>query len=322
MPRVSVILPYHNNRDSLPKAVGSVLTQTYRDFEVIVVDDASSEPAAAVLGCGGSRVRCLPREANGGVSAARNDGIRASTGDLIAFLDSDDLYLPRRLEHAVAFLDHNPSLQAVHGDCEVRGPGGQVLRSSLIAASGCRKRLLTWRDIARHEPVHTNTITVRRRCLEEVGLFDEGLRRGQDSEMWLRLSHRHPIAQLPHVVAIWHRRETRWRSEVIARRAIGVWEGVLAWLPEAEAADLRFARAELARAYWRLALGLESDRDLEAARARRQAAGYCLSTGLAGHLLAGMACCAASAVWARARGACVRMGRRASRERRATESRA
>jgi glycosyltransferase involved in cell wall biosynthesis len=297
MPRVSVIIPCYNSGGSLGEAVNSVLAQTYQDFEMIVVDDASTEPIAdSLLRCD-SRLRYLRRETNGGVAPARNDGIRASTGEYVCFLDGDDLYLPGRLERGVAFLEHNPTLWAVHGDCEIRGPAGQVLAGSMIAASGCRKRLLTWRDIARHEPLHTNTITLRRRCFDAAGLFDESLRRGQDSEMWLRLSYHYPIAQLPEVVAIWHRRETRWRATVIARRAIAVWHAVTTWLPGARAKDLKFANTRLARAYWRLALALHLGRDPQAARARRQAVFHCLSNRLATHLLGGLAWWSAGVVW-------------------------
>jgi glycosyltransferase involved in cell wall biosynthesis len=318
MPRVSVIIPCYNSGDLLYAAVNSVLAQTYRDFEIIVVDDASTDATvrsgetslrstgqiASALDRGGPSVRYLRRETNGGVSAARNDGIQASTGEFICFLDCDDLYLPRRLERAVVFLDHNPTLHAAHADCEIRGPGRQVMAYSMIAASGCRKRLLTWRDIALHEPLHTSTTTIRRPCFDQVGLFDESLRRGQDSEMWLRLSYRYPIAQLPGVVAVWQRRETRWRAAVIARRAIAVWQAAMTWLPDARRQDLRFAATRLARAYWRLALALHLEGDPQAARARRQAIAHCLSSGLAPHLLEGMACWSACRLLGWAREAC------------------
>ena len=326
MPRVSVIVPCYNGADLVGRALDSLLTQTYRDFEVMVVDDASTDATPDAVGrkrLSFSLLRYLRRETNGGVAAARNDGIRASSGEFICFLDSDDLYLPRRLERAVDFLEHNPGIRAVHTDCQIRGPAGEVLAQSMIAASRCRKDLLTWRDVALHEPVHTNTITVRRSCFDEVGLFDESLRRGQDSEMWLRLSYRHPIAQLPEVAAIWNRRETRWPSTVIARRAIAVWQAAIAWLQaecSREAAqlsrsdvdDLRFARTRLARAYWRLAFALELEENPEAGRARHEATAHCLShltrgcaatraAVLGAHLAGGIAGWCACALWARAR---------------------
>jgi hypothetical protein len=326
VPRVSVIIPCYNGADLVGRALDSLLTQTYRDFEAIVVDDASTDATPDAVGrkrLSFSLLRYLRRETNGGVAAARNDGIRASSGEFICFLDSDDLYLPRRLEQAVDSLDHFPGIRAVHADCEIRGPAGEVLAQSMITAGRCRKPLLTWRDVALHEPVHTNTITVRRSCFDEVGLFDESLRRGQDSEMWLRLSYRHPIAQLPEVAAIWNRRETSWRSTVIARRAIAVWRAVGTWLqaegnreaphlPPPDADDLRFASTRLARAYWRLALALELEEDPEAGPARHEAIAHCLSHLMPGcaatraamlgaHLAGGIAGWSACALWARAR---------------------
>ena len=119
MPRVSVIIPTHNQAEAVCRAVDSVLAQTFRDFEIIVADDASTDHTAQALARYEGSMRCLHRTTNGGVGAARNDGIRAGSSEFVCFLDSDDLYLPRRLEAAVAFLDHNPTFHAVYTDCRI-----------------------------------------------------------------------------------------------------------------------------------------------------------------------------------------------------------
>ncbi len=103
--RVSVILPVYNRSASLANSMRSVLEQSYRDLELIVVDDASQEDLEPVVkGVGDPRVRYIRREKNGGASAARNTGLEAAKGDFIAFQDSDDLWLPGKLQHQMDLL--------------------------------------------------------------------------------------------------------------------------------------------------------------------------------------------------------------------------
>jgi hypothetical protein len=233
---------------------------------------------------------------------------------LIAFLDADDLYLPRRLEAAVTVLDQSPCLGALYTDCQVRDLDGRIIAKSMIDASGCWKRVASWRDVACHEPMHTNTITIRRECLNEIGPFEEGLRRGQDSELWLRLSYRYPVGQLREVLAIWHRRKMGWSGVGVARRAILVWRTVLEWMDGSSSADIRFARSRLARAHWLLALSLRSEGEADALPARREAISLCVNHRFPLHLVAGSAGWHSPAIvfpmWAAGR--CVsRLGRRA-----------
>jgi glycosyltransferase involved in cell wall biosynthesis len=109
-PMISVILPTYNRSHSLPAAIASVLTQSVRDLELIVVDDASSEDIRAVLeGMGDTRLRYLRRRQNGGAGAARNSGLAAAHGQFIAFQDSDDLWLPGKLEAQLARLTALPA---------------------------------------------------------------------------------------------------------------------------------------------------------------------------------------------------------------------
>jgi glycosyltransferase involved in cell wall biosynthesis len=113
-PAVSVILPVYNRSASLGAAMRSVLTQSFGDLELIVVDDASSEDLRPIVeGFGDPRVRYIRREANGGASAARNTGLAAATGDFIAFQDSDDLWLPDKLKLQVALLESMPEVGVV-----------------------------------------------------------------------------------------------------------------------------------------------------------------------------------------------------------------
>ena len=106
-PRVSVVIPSFNRAGMIEEAIGSVLAQTYENFELIVIDDGSTDNTPLVLENYGNRVLSY-RQRNGGVSAARNKGIESATGSLIAFLDSDDLWLPEKLACQVDFFDTHP----------------------------------------------------------------------------------------------------------------------------------------------------------------------------------------------------------------------
>ena len=196
MPRmtlVSVIIPTYNRAMKTGRAVASVLFQTYRDCEVIVVDDGSSDDTQEVLQRFGSRIRVLVHEENRGVSAARNNGIRASQGPLIAFLDSDDYWFPEKVARQVAFFKHHPEAVACQGEelwirkgrrvnpmAKHLKPSGEIFEPSL--------RLCL---------VSPSAVMLRRTLLDEVGLFDETLPACEDYDLWLRISCRYPVHLLP-----------------------------------------------------------------------------------------------------------------------------
>jgi glycosyltransferase involved in cell wall biosynthesis len=189
MSAVSVIIPTYNRAEKIGRAVTSVLYQTFRDFEVIVVDDGSGDRTRSVLEQFGTRIRVLRHERNRGVSAARNTGIRASRGPLIALLDSDDYWFPEKLERQMAFFRSQPDAVACQTE-EMwvrRGrrvnpmgkhakPSGEIFEPSL-------KLCL----------VSPSAVMLRRSLLDEVGLFDEGLPACEDYDLWLRISCRHPV---------------------------------------------------------------------------------------------------------------------------------
>ena len=124
MPRFSVVLPTFNRADTLPRAVSSVLAQTMGDLELIVVDDGSTDGTADGLSTLDPRVNLI-RQENRGVSSARNAGLRSSSGELIAFIDSDDEWLPRHLEVAAAFFDALPQEDILQTEILIRFDGGQ-----------------------------------------------------------------------------------------------------------------------------------------------------------------------------------------------------
>jgi glycosyltransferase involved in cell wall biosynthesis len=187
MPRVGVIIPTHNRAHLLPRAIRSVLAQTFSDFEILVIDDASEDATPEVVAAfDDTRIRYLRHEVNRGESAARNTGIQNSSAPYIAFLDDDDEWLPDKLKLQVERMDGGPAkLGVVRTSCfRVRESDGKTIRILPIAESGDLRYRLKRRNCGGMPTV----ALVRRECFEKVGLFDESLRAFNDYDLWLRIA--------------------------------------------------------------------------------------------------------------------------------------
>ncbi len=194
----SVIIPTYNRRQWVGRAVRSVLAQTFRDWELIVVDDASDDDTVDyVRDEFGSALQLIELEENGGVSAARNRGIEAAQGEFMAFLDSDDEFLPKKLEKQAAALDES-ALWVCHTDeIWVRDGvrvnphkhhqkyGGDIFFNALPLCA-----------------MSSSCTVIHRRVFAEVGLFDESLPACEDYELWLRIGARYEVVFLAEKLTI------------------------------------------------------------------------------------------------------------------------
>ncbi len=202
VPLVSVIIPTYNRAQLLPRAIQSVLDQTFKDFELFIVDDASTdETEAAARRFNDSRIIYLRHEENKGGSAARNTGIRASRGAYVAFLDSDDEWLPSKLEKQLRLFAASEVTDLGVVMCGVRKIGlqGQPTGSKVLDIRGhVHDSLfaLEWNPL-------TVTLLVRRDCLQEE-LFDERLPGFQDWDLCLRLSRRYGFDSVTEVLVSVH----------------------------------------------------------------------------------------------------------------------
>jgi glycosyltransferase involved in cell wall biosynthesis len=191
-PSISVIIPTYNRADLVAEAIQSVLAQTGADYEIIVVDDGSTDETLSVLAGFGTRIRYLREPHTGLPGRVRNTGIRAAHGDYIAFLDSDDLWVAGALAPRLDFLQRHHHLSMVYAD-------SQLFSHELIApASGwIGPRLLSG------DCIQTSTVVVRRRVLEDVGLFAGApeLRWGEDWDLWLRIAARYEIGLIAEPLA-------------------------------------------------------------------------------------------------------------------------
>ena len=189
-PAVSVILPVHNRVDTLGRAIESVLDQTFSDFELIVVDDGSTDASSDIArNSDDPRLRLIELGTNRGGNAARNEGLKAARAPLIAFLDSDDLYLPNKIERVVEEFNRRPELDLlVDSFIKVQPPGSRRerinRRNPVIDDPEMFKRALFTRQLWKATP----SISVRREAALRAGMFDESLRRLQDFDFLIRVA--------------------------------------------------------------------------------------------------------------------------------------
>ena len=203
-PTFSVVIPLFNKETEIARAIQSVLAQSYRDSEIVVVDDGSTDEGASVVeGIDDPRIHLI-RQSNGGVSAARNRGIAAARADLVAFLDADDEWLPDFLSTIASLFGAYPQAGACATAFFIDKGRGHVHGSR---TSGLPRP--PWAgiipDYFRTAPgvVWSSAVAVRRNVFGAVGGFREGFHRGEDLDMWMRIAVRFDIAYTSTRCAIW-----------------------------------------------------------------------------------------------------------------------
>lgn len=185
-PKISVVLPVHNREDVLARAVQSVLDQRLKEFELVIVDDGSTDGSVGVAkSFDDDRIKIIELGENRGGNVARNAGVRAASAPLIAFLDSDDTYLPEKLERVVAAFDRKPKMELlVDSFVKVQPSGARVVRKNpVIEDRETFRTALFTRQLWKATP----SIAVRRDGILKV-MFDETLRRLQDFDFLIRAS--------------------------------------------------------------------------------------------------------------------------------------
>jgi glycosyltransferase involved in cell wall biosynthesis len=211
-PLISVIIPTYNCAQYVGEAVASVLGQTYKSNNIIVVDDGSSDATSEVLTPYMDEIHYI-YQPNQGVAVARNRGLAASTGELFAFLDADDVWLPEKLERQVHCLAHNPNAGLVYtnhlildGDAGLRAvpPAPQSYQGY------CYSQLFLG------NPVHASSVVIRRKCLDYVGVFDEQIHRAsaEDYDLWLRVARYFEFAYIPDPLTLYRKHATNATHDI------------------------------------------------------------------------------------------------------------
>jgi glycosyltransferase involved in cell wall biosynthesis len=203
MPRVDVVIPVYNSAATVAESVESALGQTFTDFEIIAVDDGSTDTSAEVLSRYGARIRVLA-QSNRGLSAARNAGVRLGTAEYVAFLDADDIWESEMLERTVAALDRWPHSVLAYTDVTVVDSSGRPLNAALVSNSLGRAPQLE--DLfVRLWPIMPSAVVMRRGVFDAVGGFSEAFRGlgYEDVFMWMRARELGEFVYLPESLVRW-----------------------------------------------------------------------------------------------------------------------
>jgi len=233
MSRVSVVIPAYNAERFLGEALDSVFAQGLDDPEVVVVDDGSEDDTTRIASDYGRGVRVLT-QANAGSGRARNVGLRETSGELVAFLDADDIWVAEKSELQQHVLEQDPSLGMVFSDMVSFHDDGRE-GARYFDERGFEGRC-TPSSIFLHDMVSTPTVILRRTCLDDVGMFDESLPIGQDTDLWFRIALGYPFAVVnrPLVRRRFHDANITRNHRLLARCTVEIWARYLDRCIEAE----------------------------------------------------------------------------------------
>lgn len=209
-PTVSVVIVTYNKADTIGSAIQSVLNQTYPDFEIVVVDDGSTDETASRVKVFGSRVRYLSKE-NGGTGSARNLGIANARGRVVAFLDGDDLWLPRKLEIQMAAFKREPNILAVQCSAYCVDEKLQVFEKRLCHPA--RDSLIDFL-LFHNLPAFSSAVVIRREALESVGGFGTDLVILSDWDMAIRLARAGTLRSVPDPLVLYRHYPNNQSKEV------------------------------------------------------------------------------------------------------------
>ena len=208
---ISVVIPLYNKARHIQRALDSVLAQTYEDFEVIVVNDGSTDGSEEVAGrYADPRIRIVHREHinSAGGHAARNRGIAEARAELIAFLDADDEWLPAHLATIMRLVDRHPECGAYATAFSVITPGGTTTDPAFAGIPDSPYEGVIpnyFRTVWGDQAVWTSAVAIPRKAFDNCGLFPEGEQRRGDLDMWCRIALKYPIAFSTDASAVYHR---------------------------------------------------------------------------------------------------------------------
>ncbi|MDI6792176.1 MAG: glycosyltransferase [bacterium] len=198
MPKVSVVIPSYNAAGYLPEAIDSVLAQTFKDYEVIVVDDGSTDNTREALATYQDKIRYICQE-NAGPSPAKNKGIREAKGKFVAFLDADDIWLPEKLAFQMEIFEKNPEIALVHANVIRFGEdwteSDEAQWQERIAEPRRKFTGYIFKPLLMDNLICTSAAVIKRSCFDDrdIGFFDKDLVRSEDHDLWLRIARKHKI---------------------------------------------------------------------------------------------------------------------------------
>lgn len=265
-PKVSIIIPVYNGSNYLREAIDSALAQTYKNIEVIVVNDGSNDGGKTeeIAISYGDITRYFYKE-NGGVASALNLGIRKMTGDYFSWLSHDDVYYPQKLERQIEYLKKERHDIVLYSDFEF------IDHKSRFLKTHCIKKMEPKRfryELILGNPIHGCTTLIPKRYLEDAGLFDENLKTTQDYALWFKMAKNHDFVHIPEVL-IKSRLHSEQGSHKIATHTEEINSYYIWCLDEFSAEEINKLEMSLSLFYFRVALNLKK-------RGYREAAEYAI----------------------------------------------
>jgi glycosyltransferase involved in cell wall biosynthesis len=218
-PKVSIVMPVLNGEKYIGEAIGSILAQTFSDFELVVIDDGSTDRTPELIEefRAKMRVTCVRHDRCQGITRSVNDALRHAAGEYISFLDHDDLWFPEFLETQVRYMEQHPEVGMVHSDFQTVDAHGNVLESSVAA---CRNRGRpsgrVFAELFQNNFIVANSVLIRKKCFDRLGTFDEALRWG-DYHMWLRIAREYRIDYMDKVLTKYRQHSNQGSREASTR---------------------------------------------------------------------------------------------------------
>jgi len=206
--KVSALIPTYNSARYIREAVDSVLAQTYPVHEVIVVDDGSTDNTQELLAVYGNRIRCI-HQVNSGPPAARNNGIAQVTGDWIGLLDSDDLWVPTKIELQMKYLEQHPECGLVYTDMKTFDERGTIEESVKVSRNLRLPSGRVFPEIFAETLFQTSAVLVRKACVARVGGFDTTLRMGDDYEFFMRIARHYELGYVDKPLVLYRQHATQ-----------------------------------------------------------------------------------------------------------------
>lgn len=185
MPKVSVVIPFYNGKEFIAQAINGILRQTYTDYEIIVMDDGSSDDSKKALECFDGKIRYFYQQ-NKGISSARNRAIKEAKGEYIALLDQDDIWYPEKLQKQVELMEKNKNLGLIYGDCHYINEKGEIISRVFERQKYYSGRI--FKDLIMGNFIPIPTVLIRKSALDKVGLFLENYTFAEEYELFIRIS--------------------------------------------------------------------------------------------------------------------------------------
>ena len=199
MPTVSIIVPTLNDIEYISKALESIFVQSFKDYEIIIVDGGSTDGTLEVLKQYEGKITFF-RQKGKGVSQAKNEAIGRAKGEYITFLDADDLWYPEKLKVQIYFLNAHPEYGFCSSDVDFFNEEGIIINGAISREKNPRSGLV-FDDLFCNNFISSATIFLRRNCFDKAGLFNESIFFAEDTDMWLRIAKYFQLGYIPRILA-------------------------------------------------------------------------------------------------------------------------